>query len=137
MNHPNSNHPNHHNHLDRIRSDLTPLAEDLIERLVTAGIGIREGVVMTPGEPPYRRLDCDSRALCYIRVRPKKRAVRVDVSGLWNLRGGIRLTIPGSTGMASLMLRTEEDVLETTRYLVEVVVYTRRQYEAEAQRGAA
>ena len=47
----------------------------VIDRLTGARkLGISEGTVMTPGPPPYRRLDCGGRALAYIRERPRKRA---------------------------------------------------------------
>jgi hypothetical protein len=124
------------NNFDDVRLALLPIADTLVERLLDLDLGIREGIVMTPGEPPYRRLDCDGRALCYIRVRPKKRGVRVDVSGLWNLRTPIDQMIPGSTGMASLLLRGPGDIAPVVDYLREVVRYTRAQYAAEALRRA-
>ncbi|NJK88379.1 MAG: hypothetical protein HC923_02605 [Myxococcales bacterium] len=55
---------------------LEDIADAFVRTLTDSGTGIREGEVMTPGPPPYRRLDCDARALCYVRVRPKKKAVR-------------------------------------------------------------
>ena len=35
---------------------------------------------MTLEKMPYRRLDFRGRALCYIRVRPTKRCVRIDLA---------------------------------------------------------
>jgi hypothetical protein len=62
--------------------ELEALANELITEMARDGV-VREGTVMTEGPPPYRRLDCDGRALAYVRTRPRKKAVRVDVSSLW------------------------------------------------------
>lgn len=85
---------------------------------------IREGVVMTVGPVPYRRLDCDGRALAYVKTRPKKRAVRVDVSGLWTAPPGSRLRIHSSSG-ATLMVTAETDIGEAIAYLKQTVEVTR------------
>ena len=61
------------------RSRLEWLAARLIDRVVSTDPGIEEGVVMTLEKMPYRRLDSGGRALCYIRVRPTKRVVRIDL----------------------------------------------------------
>jgi hypothetical protein len=61
------------------RSRLEWLAARLIDRVVTVDPGIEEGVVMTLEKTPYRRLDFGGRALCYIRVRPSKKVVRIDL----------------------------------------------------------
>src|SRR5688572_6542639 len=65
------------------RGQLSGLADQLIADLTAVAPYIREGEVMTLGPAPYRRLDCDRRALAYVRPRPRKGFVRVDVSGLW------------------------------------------------------
>jgi hypothetical protein len=122
------------NNFDGYREELEPVAEHLVQCLVDARIGVKEGEVMTPGPPPYRRLDCDARALCYIRVRPKKRAVRVDLSGLWRFGGECRFRVPGSTGMASFMIGDVAHAEELARYLIDIIYFTRRQYAAERAR---
>jgi hypothetical protein len=65
-------------------ADLEGLREVLIQEAVRTGV-VSEGIVMTEGPPAYRRLDADKRALAYVRVRSRRVAVRVDVSGLWAL----------------------------------------------------
>jgi hypothetical protein len=120
--------------LEEIRAALNPICEDLITELCVRPLGITEGKVMSPGVPPYRRLDCDARALCYVRVRPKKRAVRVDVSGLWVLPGECPLQVPGSSGNASYMVRSTTDVDELVAFLAATVRHTRYLYRTEAQR---
>jgi hypothetical protein len=97
---------------------LLVLADRLIISLVSSSLGIREGAVMSlAGSPPYRRLDCDGKALCYIRCRPMKRAVRVDLSGLW---------CRPASGAATLMLASFEEVEDAARYLRSVVTVTRQ-----------
>jgi hypothetical protein len=67
--------------------DIRPSLEEITDRLIARLIGlnpeIKEGSVRTVGPAPYRRLDCKMRALAYIRCRPKKRMVRIDITGLW------------------------------------------------------
>lgn len=87
---------------------------------------ISEGLVMTPGPPPYRRLDCGPRALAYVRSRPRKGIVRVDVSGLWVTPEHCRLRVPGR-GMATLFLRSRDDVPLAARFLIDAVHRTRTQ----------
>jgi hypothetical protein len=62
------------------RSHLEVLAALLIDRVQAVDPAIEEGVVMTLEKTPYRRLDFGGRALCYIRVRPTKKCVRVDLA---------------------------------------------------------
>ena len=87
--------------------------------------GICEGKVMTVGPPPYRRLDCDSRALAYIRSRPRKRAVRIDISALWDARHECPLRIQSSSSAATLMLASDLDVDEAVSFIREAVARTR------------
>lgn len=124
--------PNHH--FDAYREELEPIADHFIRYLIDARVGIKEGEVMTPGPPPYRRLDCDARALCYVRVRPKKRGIRVDLSGLWCLAGESRFRVPGSSGMASFMIKDGAHAEELARYLVDVVYFTRRRFSEDRHR---
>jgi hypothetical protein len=51
----------------------------LIDRVQAEDPAIQEGVVMSLDKSPYRRLDFRGRALCYIRVRPTKRCIRIDL----------------------------------------------------------
>jgi len=122
------------NNFDGYREELEPIAQRLVACLVEARVGIKEGEVMTPGPPPYRRLDCDARALCYVRVRPKKRGVRIDLSGLWCIAGECRFRVPGSSGMASFMIEEPAHAEELARYLVDVVYFTRRRFAEERSR---
>ncbi len=108
---------------------LAELAETLVQGTLSAELGIQEGVVMTTGKLPYRRLDCDGRALAYIRVRPKKRVVRIDVSGLWKAPGRSRLKVQAAGGSATLMVRSEADLHDAIRFLVNTVSKTRGRSE--------
>jgi hypothetical protein len=106
---------------------LVLLADRLVTGLVQSSLGIREGIVMSlAGVQPYRRLDCDGKALCYVRCRPLKRAVRVDISGLWRRSGRSPLEVPGSSGSLTLMLATAADVEEAVSYLRSIVAATRQ-----------
>ncbi|MCC7383669.1 MAG: hypothetical protein IT384_17645 [Deltaproteobacteria bacterium] len=106
--------------------NLEDLAHALIAGVVTREPTVREGTVMTVGPPPYRRLDCDGRALAYVRTRPRKRAVRIDVSGLWlPAPGTSRIAIPSATGSATLLVRTRTDLEEAVAYLLDAVLRTR------------
>jgi hypothetical protein len=105
-------------------SKLQGLADSIMALACRSGV-IREGVVMTVGPIPYRRLDCDGRALAYVRMRPKKEAVRVDVPGLWHTPPTSKLQIRASAGRA-LLVRSDEEVREVVRYLEATVEHTRR-----------
>lgn len=113
---------------DSLNAHLLALADSLITEATSIG-SIREGVVMTVGPTPYRRLDCDGRALAYVRARPKKRAVRIDVSGLWFTPKSCRLSVSGASGAASLLVSSEQDLSEAVRYLRETVERTRAAQE--------
>jgi hypothetical protein len=103
---------------------LSELAETLISEATSRG-AIREGIVAGTGPRPYRRLDCDGRALAYVRERPKKRSVRIDVSGLWVAPSASRLRIEGASGGARLLVRSAEEASEAARYLLDAVEATR------------
>ncbi len=106
---------------------LALLADRLVARLVSGPGGIREGAVMSlAGVAPYRRLDCDGKALCYLRCRPMKRVVRIDVSGLWRCPGPSQLALNRSAGSLTLMVTNLEDVEEAASYLRAVVAATRQ-----------
>ncbi len=105
---------------------LHTLAHKLIQGVVTEpALGVTEGTVLCTGPAPYRRLDCDGRALAYVRCRPRKRAVRVDVTGLWRAPGRSRLIIPAAGGAATLLVRSEADLADAVRFLVRAVERTR------------
>lgn len=105
---------------------LQNLLEVIIREITTDGLQVTEGRVMTVGPPPYRRLDCDGRALAYLRRRSRKRAVRIDVSGLWAAERPSRIRIPTSSGSATLMVRTADDLEEAISFLRDTVERTRR-----------
>lgn len=106
-----------------------PNWDQLIDHLVTEvtrNSDAEEGVVVcTAGPPPYRRLDCDHRALAYIRARPRKRMVRVDLSGLWRAAPECRLAQPVAAGATALIIRSIDDVPEVVRYLRDTIAGTR------------
>jgi hypothetical protein len=105
---------------------LEAMVERLVSSLVSKELGIREGTVMSlAGSVPYRRLDCDGRALCYIRCRPQKKAVRIDVSGLWRKPAASKLALHGASGSLTLLVSQMEDVEEAASYLRSVVSGTR------------
>lgn len=105
---------------------LNTMTDALFARLTSSGLGITEGKVMTAGPPPYRRLDCDGRALAYVRRRARKGAVRIDVSGLWNAERPSRIRIPTSNGIATLLVRDAHDLDEAIAFLSDTVERTRR-----------
>lgn len=112
--------------------DLATLASALIEEMTRAVAGVREGTVMTIGPAPYRRLDADGRALAYVRVRPKRRAVRVDVSGLWQVSCPSRLRFPAAGGAATILVERLDQLPEAVSFLTACVEETRL---ARAQGG--
>lgn len=113
---------------EALRRQLEAIAQTAMIRVQAGVIDVREGTVMTIGPPPYRRLDCDGRALAYVRVRPRKRAVRIDISGLWVKPRPSPLCIPTSSGCATLLLQSWRDVEEAAAFLRETVACT-REYE--------
>lgn len=111
----------------RLPLPLTELAGRLIAELIAEpDLRITEGMVRSSGEPTYRRLDCDRRALCYVRERPKFGVVRVDVSGLWATPRSSPLFHPRTVGQVVLLIRRYQELSEARAYLREVVLATRR-----------
>lgn len=84
-----------------------------------------EGRVMSESPPPYRRIDLNGRALAYVRARPTRAAVRIDVTHL--VRGDTPCALKAETapGSACLFVRTQADVEEAIRFLHESVQRTR------------
>ena len=107
-----------------IRARLEELTSQLVEQIESTQTGIQEGVVMTMSRPPYRRLDCEGRALAYVRVRPTKQWVRVDISDLW---------FPPSSD--PLIVREEADIPGVVQSLLSVVASWRNP-DALASNGA-
>ena len=116
---------------NRVLHGLIELADRLVRSATDETEDILEGRVMTVGPPPYRRLDCDGRALAYIRQRPKKRAVRVDVSGLWVPDPGCPLCVPSAGGATSVFVHNEHEALIAAMFLRETVARTRRVEDAQ------
>jgi len=107
-------------------TELEVLAEEVIRRILAApDLPVSEGTVMSLGPPPYRRIDCCGRALVYVRVRPRKSAVRVDLSGLWEVVAECALRVPGATGSASLLVREAREIDELIAFLRAAVNRTR------------
>lgn len=115
------------------KSAIEALAERFVSATLIAVGGATEGVVMgaaaTDGHAPYRRLDCDGRALAYVRARAKKRLVRVDISGLWTAptdvgRACSPLFVPAATGI-SIAIRSDADLKEAVVFMHAVVETTR------------
>ncbi len=95
---------------------------------------ITEGLVRSERAAPYRRLDCHGRALAFVRRRPRKNGVRVDISTLWLLPELPAIAIPARGVGASLMLRTMSDVAIAVAFLAATVECTRAAHEAHRAR---
>lgn len=117
-----------------IKRSLTALADLLIDRAFNGPHNIVEGVVTTMSRRPYRRLDCDDRALAYIRVRPRRGHIRVDITGLWIAPRYSRLRVPGAGGTIVLVGYNEADMEEIAVYLDETVRRTREAFIAAKSR---
>lgn len=108
----------------RIERALEHTAERFIRQLIRLQPTLREGTVLTVGPPPYRRVDGDGRAVVYVRCRPKKLVVRVDISGLWMDGGPCSLAVDSSAGVA-LILRHASDADRAAQHVSQVVERTR------------
>lgn len=106
-----------------MRAQLELMMETLVTEAITRHPDIEEGRVLTVGPPAYRRLDCDGRALAYLRARPRRAAVRLDVSGLWLPPWESPLAIPSSMG-ATLLLHHRGDVARGLDALFDAVART-------------
>jgi len=96
-------------------TELDQLREQLVQALLKDNTSLTEGTVMSMGPPPYRRIDCGGRAVAYLRSRPRKRAVRADISGLWVIcpqarARAAKIIIRSATGGASLMITSAEEI---------------------------
>ena len=100
--------------------ELDRLIDLLIHELTKRDPAIHEGFVRTVGPPGYRRLDYDRRALAYVRARPKKGMVRIDVPGSWRGPLSSRLSLPAANGWA-LAVRTESDLKEAVQAVLTAV----------------
>lgn len=124
---------------EELKTWLEETLTGLIQELEDAELDIREGKVMTSGEAPYRRLDCDGRALAYLRARPKKRAVRIDVTGLWKTPRSSKIRVPNAGGAATLLIRSSAEARLAVRFLKTTVERTRarRTREATSERSVS
>lgn len=118
--------------LESQNRDLHQWMNEIVRVVTHSGERIFEGIVMTPGPPPYRRLDCDGRALAYLRLRSRKGGVRIDISGLWVPPRTSPLSIPTASGAASLMVRQREEIGEAVAFLFETVSATRHAAKVQA-----
>ena len=107
------------------KETLDEILAELIRALLEADLDIREGKVMTSGDAAYRRLDCDQRALAYLRTRPKKRAVRIDVTGLWKTPRSSKLRVPNAGGSATLLVHSRSEARTAVKFLMDTVERTR------------
>ena len=114
--------------------ELSILESALIQSVTAKNNEISEGKVMTIGPVPYRRLDCVGRALAYVRTRPRKGAIRVDISGLWVPERTSPIREATATGSATLFIRTQADLEEAVRFLTDTVENTRRLARTRANR---
>jgi len=106
----------------RLRFQLEQLRDELVLAVMCELPHlIREGTVMTSGPVPYRRLDCCGRALAYFRVRPRKRGVRIDISGIWDADFTSRLTVRTSSAQ-TLLVSKRSDITEAVRVLTDAVL---------------
>jgi hypothetical protein len=104
---------------------LERLAAALIAAALAGSIpGAREGRVQASGRAPYRRIDCDGRALALVRVRPARCAVRVDVPAHRSPPRGARLAVAGAAGVA-LLVRADDEIAEVVAYLSLVIARVR------------
>jgi hypothetical protein len=104
--------------------ELQRLADRLIRELLFCEREISEGFVRTVGPPGYRRLDFGERALAYVRVRPKKGFVRIDVPGSWRSPISSRLSVPAANGWA-LAIRCDADLAEAVQAISTAVSHAR------------
>lgn len=87
--------------------------------------GVTEGSVLYGGtEPPYRRIDCDRRVLAYVRVRARRSAVRIDITGRWRVPPS-RLEVPSSSAK-TLLVRSDRDLNRAISVLRGAVTRSRR-----------
>lgn len=104
---------------------LERLVEAFVIALIGTELGISEGQVRSQRDPaPYRRFDCDRRALLYLRVRPKKDLLRIDLAGHWLAPARNPLSLGRSRGV--LAIRKPEDVLPAVEVVVGTILTTRR-----------
>lgn len=123
---------------------VAPARRAAVDRLATTFVrialgisGVSEGRVRGRNTARYRRLDCDGRALAFVRGRPSAGGVRIDLSGLWVRPARSRLEIVKPAGPPSLLLRAEHDVPEALAFLDTAVQGTRHALTRERSRPAS
>jgi hypothetical protein len=108
------------------RIELDNLINSLVEEIKRALPDAMEGEVDSKaGVPSYRRIDCDGRALLYLRARPRIKCIRVDITGLWRAPIEGPLAEPMAAGSTSLVVRGSADFPEVLRYLRKAIDRTR------------
>lgn len=118
-----------------VPADLRALGDRLLEELARLAPWAREGAVRGRRPGIYRRVDCDGRALIYLRPRRRGvRGLRVDLSGLWVRPRKSPIEISGRSGSASLLVTDAAEIPEAARFVAEAIVTTRRLLDAEARR---
>ena len=116
--------------------------EGLVERLIARTLELlpeaREGTVMSArAAPPYRRLDCDGRALCYVRLRPSRGGARIDLAGLWIPPQSLAASSTRTcSAVATFWLFRAEDEAKVAESLRATVEHTRAHHARLLRRGA-
>ncbi len=112
-----------------------PIFEAVIRALIDAVPGAAEGRVMTQqAQRPYRRIDCDNRALAFVRYLTRSQVVRIDVSGLWVVERDAEIRVRTGTGSATLLVDDARRIPEAVAYVADAVARTRAAYERERRR---
>lgn len=83
---------------------------------------------------PYRRIDCDGRALAFVRRLRRSGLVRIDVSGLWIVEREAPIRVVTGTGSATLLIESQERIAGAVAYVEDAVRRTRAAYERERRR---
>lgn len=120
----------------KMRIHIAELASRFVCALTAACPETEEGVVMTTGPKPYRRIDCDGRALAYLRIRTRRAALRIDVSGLWVVPREHPMRTSTASGAATLYLFSEDDFEEAIAFLEHTISMTRAAHREEQRRLA-
>ncbi len=111
------------------------LLDTVICALLAEVPGATEGRVMTAqNRAPYRRIDCDGRALVYVRPLRRRGEVRIDISGLWCVEREASIRVATGTGAATLLVKRSEQLDPVVAYVRDAVLRTREAFARERRR---